>query len=77
LISLDSDERIQGNPRKSNLSNRGFSQRNGDEPRKPKPGQLNDAATAAEKEPNGLHPKAQRSRRPPSPGRSCRSRPGA
>jgi hypothetical protein len=36
LISLDSDERIQGNPRKSNPQNRGFSQRNGRSPRKPK-----------------------------------------
>jgi hypothetical protein len=39
LISLDSDERIQGNPRKSNPENLGFSQRNSDEPRKPKPAQ--------------------------------------
>src|ERR1700688_1719826 len=37
LISLDSDERIQGNPRKSKPQNLGFSQRNGCEPRKPKP----------------------------------------
>jgi len=36
LISLDSDERIQGNPRKSNPHDRRFSQRNGREPRKPK-----------------------------------------
>jgi hypothetical protein len=36
LISLDSDERIQGNPRKSNPHDRGSSQRNSDEPRKPK-----------------------------------------
>ncbi len=35
LISLDSDERIQGNPRKSNPLKRGFSQRNGPDPRKP------------------------------------------
>src|SRR6202041_3634988 len=36
LISPDSDERIQGNPRKSNPQNRGFSQRNGEGPRKSK-----------------------------------------
>ena len=36
LISLDSDERIQGNPRKSNPHNRGFSERNGPAPRKSK-----------------------------------------
>ncbi len=36
LISLDSDERIQGNPRKSNPQKQGFSQRNGDSPRKSK-----------------------------------------
>jgi hypothetical protein len=38
LISLDSDERIQGNPRKSNTQNMGFSQQNGEAPRKPKSG---------------------------------------
>ena len=38
LIRLDSDERIQGNPSFSNPQNLGFSQRNGDVPRKPKPG---------------------------------------
>ena len=36
LISLDSDERIQGNPRKSNPHKRRSSQRNGQEPRKSK-----------------------------------------
>jgi hypothetical protein len=36
LISLDSDERIQGNPRKSNPHKQGFSRRNGEAPRKPK-----------------------------------------
>jgi hypothetical protein len=36
LISLDSDERIQGNPRKSNPQDRGFSQRNGRSPRQSK-----------------------------------------
>ena len=36
LISLDSDERIQGSPRKSNTHQRGPSQRNGQGPRKPK-----------------------------------------
>jgi hypothetical protein len=38
LISLDSDEKIQGNPRKSNPQNLGFLQRNGRSPRKPKSG---------------------------------------
>jgi hypothetical protein len=37
LISIDSDERIQGNPRKSNPHNPVFSQRNGEGPRKAKP----------------------------------------
>jgi hypothetical protein len=36
LISLDSDERIQGNPRKSNSDPRGFSRPNGGGTRKPK-----------------------------------------
>src|ERR1700722_18526214 len=36
LKSLDSDERIQGSPRKSNPHERGSSQRNGQGPRKPK-----------------------------------------
>jgi len=36
LISLVSDERIQGNPRKSKAHNRGFLQRNRPAPRKPK-----------------------------------------
>jgi hypothetical protein len=36
LISLVSDERIQGNPRESNRPNPGFSQRKGREPREPK-----------------------------------------
>jgi hypothetical protein len=36
LKSLDSDERIQGNPRKSNPPGMGFSRRNRDRPRKPK-----------------------------------------
>src|ERR1700722_2019875 len=36
LKSLDSDERIQGNPRKSNPHERGSSQQNGQGPRKPK-----------------------------------------
>src|SRR5271156_5887979 len=36
LISLDSDERIQGNPRESNPHEQGSSQRNGLGPRKPK-----------------------------------------
>jgi hypothetical protein len=36
LKSLDHDERIQGNPRKSNPHDRGFSQQNSHGPRKPK-----------------------------------------
>jgi hypothetical protein len=36
LISLDSDERIQGNPRNSNPHKQGFPRRNGRGPRKPK-----------------------------------------
>src|ERR1700722_10728396 len=56
LKNLDSDERIQGNPRKSNPHNRGFSQRNGGPPRKPKPGLSGAAVT--EKEPNPASPKS-------------------
>jgi hypothetical protein len=36
LISLDSDERIQGNPSFSNPQKLGFSPPNGEAPRKPK-----------------------------------------
>src|ERR1700722_20774358 len=36
LKTLDSDERIQGNPRQSNPHQQGSSQRNGQGPRKPK-----------------------------------------
>jgi hypothetical protein len=36
LKSLDSDERIQGNPNESNSSKAGLSQRNGEAPRKSK-----------------------------------------
>jgi hypothetical protein len=36
LKRLDSHERIQGNPRKSNGHERGLSQRNSEGPRKPK-----------------------------------------
>jgi hypothetical protein len=36
LKSLDSDERIQGNPRKSNRHNRGVSRQNSRDPRNPK-----------------------------------------
>src|ERR1700760_1392434 len=61
LISLVSRERIQGNPRKSNTRNPGFSQRNGNEPRKTKP----DRPTAP-RPPRGsanpLHSHTQRSR---------------
>src|ERR1700749_1925325 len=38
LKSLDSDERIQGNPRESKAHKRGSSRRNGQVPRKPKRG---------------------------------------
>jgi hypothetical protein len=48
LKRLDSDERIQGNPRKSNTQKRGFSQRNRHAPRKPKlAGQTNIAGPFA------------------------------
>jgi hypothetical protein len=40
LKSLDSDERIQGNPRQSNAHERVFWQRNGHKPRKSKPNTL-------------------------------------
>src|ERR1700722_11699788 len=50
LISLDSDEEIQGNPRKSNPHNWGFSQRNGQEPRKPKPDRLDHFAARRREE---------------------------
>jgi hypothetical protein len=36
LISLDSGETIQGNPRQSNPHKQAYLQRNGDQPRKPK-----------------------------------------
>jgi hypothetical protein len=44
LISRDSDERIQGNPRKSNPHNRGYSERNSQEPRKSKRDRLSHVA---------------------------------
>ena len=59
LISLDSDERIQGNPRKSNPHKRGFSQRNGEAPRKPK----RVDRTTVEKEPTeSIRPNSKRLR---------------
>src|ERR1700722_1809090 len=51
LISLDSDERIQGNPRKSKPHILGFSQRNGDRPRNSK----RSDRTAIEKARGRLH----------------------
>ena len=48
LISLDSDERIQGNPRKSNPQKRGFSRQKGREPRKSKRTCRTTIATTAE-----------------------------
>src|ERR1700722_19021303 len=64
LISLDLNERIQGNPRKSKPHIRGFSQRNGDQPRKSK----RIDRTAIQKEPGRLQRDAKRSR-PPNWGR--------
>ena len=46
LISLDSDERIQGNPRKSNSGERRLSQPNSEAPRKSKSTDGAPAATA-------------------------------
>src|SRR5271156_6606244 len=60
LKSLDSDERIQGNPRQSNTHERGPSQRNGHELRKPNGPTGPMSWPAAEKEPNRLHPNAKR-----------------
>src|SRR3984957_5737255 len=63
LKSLDSDERIQGNPRQSNPHEQGSSQRNGQGPRKTqtdRPDRYRGSAT--EKEPNRRHPKAKRAR---------------
>jgi hypothetical protein len=57
LISLDSDERIQANPRQSNPHERGPSQRKAMDPRKPK--------TASDRPPKALdplHPNATRFR---------------
>jgi hypothetical protein len=62
LISLDSVERIQGNPSFSNPQNLGFSQRNGTFQENPNRAD-HGVATAVEKEPNRLHPNAQRSSR--------------
>jgi hypothetical protein len=47
LISHDSDERIQGNPRKSNSHYRGSSPPNGDGPRKPKRARVQRSAMEA------------------------------
>src|ERR1700722_9627317 len=57
LISLDSDERIQGNPRNPTLMIGVFAakQRRGKKTQMDRPGNV-----AAEKEPNRLHPKAKR-----------------
>jgi hypothetical protein len=63
LKNLDSDERIQGNPRKSNAHERGPSQRNGQGQENPNGGATGPMARpAAEKEPNRLLPKAKRHR---------------
>jgi hypothetical protein len=60
LISLDSDERIQGNPRKSNPQNLGF--RSETAGIQENPNRVDDSvAPSVEKEPNRVHPNAQRS----------------
>jgi hypothetical protein len=50
------------NPSFSNPQNLGFPRRNGDVPRKPKTGRRTASRPPNEKEPNRLHPNAQRSR---------------
>src|ERR1700733_14956295 len=60
LISLDSDERIQGNPRKSNPHNPGFLQRKDHGPRKPKSTRSDPIRRSAERELDPLDPKAKR-----------------
>ena len=57
LKSLDSDEGIQGNPRKSSAFGRGFSRRNGDRPRKPKRIDRTTIATSRGESQTGLKPK--------------------
>jgi hypothetical protein len=59
LISLDPDERIQGNPTPKTWGFRAEMGRS----KKTQTGSTNGAATAVEKEPNRLHPNAQRSNR--------------
>jgi hypothetical protein len=51
LISLDSDERIQGHPRESNSLRWGLWERNGHAPRKPKLIGRANVNPAAEKKP--------------------------
>jgi hypothetical protein len=46
LKSLDSDERIQGNPRKSNPHNRGFSDKTARSQENPNPIERTDAGAA-------------------------------
>ena len=64
LKSINSDEKIQGNPRKSNPHNRGSSQRNGDEPRNPNRSTGLNVAVSAGKEPNQLQPNARQPKPP-------------
>ena len=69
LISLDSDERIQGNPRKSNTRKGGFSQPNRQGPRKSK----RRAAAALRTSQTGSASRAKRARLAPAftPGNSA------
>src|SRR5271167_1489998 len=60
LKSLDSDERIQGNPRQSNTHQRGFSQRKGQGQENPNGSTGPMSRPVAAKEPNPLHPNAKR-----------------
>jgi hypothetical protein len=69
LKSLDSDERIQGNPRQSNTHQPGFSQRKGHGQENPNGSTGPMTRPAAKKEPARLHPNAKRPSRRGSPQR--------
>jgi hypothetical protein len=62
LKSLESDERIQGNPRQFNPHDRGPSERNSHEPRKPKRSTGPRSRLVTGTEPNRIHPNAKRPR---------------
>jgi hypothetical protein len=62
LKSLDSDERIQGNPRQFNPHERWPSERNSHEPRKPKRSTGPRSRLVAGTEPNRIHPNAKRAK---------------